>query len=83
VTPSKIYEKIAPQVGGNSMRCSEVYEWKGIFKGEQMDIDGTVLSGTGPNNGKIKQEANQQGQNKQTHLTPMKFQIFWAVKTMY
>jgi hypothetical protein len=41
VTPSKIYEKITPQAGGNSMRCSEVYEWIGIFKAEQMDVDGT------------------------------------------
>jgi hypothetical protein len=32
---------MTPQVGGNSMRCSEVYEQTGIFKGEQMDVDGT------------------------------------------
>jgi hypothetical protein len=33
-------EKMTPQVGGNSTRCSKVYEWTGIFKGEQMDVNG-------------------------------------------
>jgi hypothetical protein len=34
-------KKITPQVDGNNIGCSKVYEWKGIFKGEHMDVNGT------------------------------------------
>jgi len=36
-------EQVTPQFGGHSMRCCEVYEQTGIFKGEQMDVNGTLL----------------------------------------
>lgn len=57
---------MTPQVGRNSWRCSEVYEWTEIFRGEQMAISGTCSEWSQAlADGKVKQQINQHGQNKQ------------------